>query len=153
MPPRTQIKEINSDADSKMLPTSRSANKARNAVAIAAQQEILSKHIHSNGPNDKPKIDALDFTTLNVSSLNKYNRKYALNLPAIRTLNEDILLSALGKKTYSSKRLTQEHKISKPEIASHCQKHFMASPCRENEIISNFLYKVKNEDKEFKLTF
>lgn len=153
MPPRAQTRDTASDAEAKSIPTSRSANKARNAVMVAAQQELLSKHIHSNGPHDKPKLDALDFSTLSETDLEKYNRKYGLNIPGIQNVNEDILKSEIGKKTFSSKRVTQTTTVAKPEAASLCQKHFIGAPCRENEIISNFLYKVKNEDKEFKLTF
>ncbi|KAF3987054.1 hypothetical protein FT663_03159 [Candidozyma haemuli var. vulneris] len=153
MPPRVQNKDISSDADVKSAPNSRSANKARNAVAVAAQQELLSKHIHSNGPHDRPKVDPLDFLNLPKEALEAYNRKYSLNLLPIQTTNEDILRSEIGKKTYTSKRSAQMLRISKPEVASHCQKHFLGAPCRENEIISSFLYKVRNEDKEFKLSF
>lgn len=153
MPPRAQHRDPASDAESKSIPTSRSANKARNAVAVAAQQELLSKHIHSNGPHDKPRIDVLDFNTFDDTTLERYNRKLGIECPAIQKIDEDILRSDIGKKTYTARNSSQTMSISKPEMASFCQKHFINSPCRENEIISNFLYKVKNDDKEFKLTF
>lgn len=152
MPPRAQPRDSASESESKTGTTSRAANKARNAVAQAAQLELLSKHIHSNGPNDKPKVNPLDFLTLDTDALHKYNQKYALNLPRIQTVNEDILQSEIGKKTYSSKKAALTAKVTKAEFASHVHKHFVAAPCRENEIVANFLYKVRNENKDFKLS-
>ncbi|KAF7582835.1 Sin3 binding region of histone deacetylase complex subunit SAP30 family protein [Clavispora lusitaniae] len=153
MPPRAHHRESASESEAKTGTTSRAANKARNAVAQAAQLELLSKHIHSNGPNDKPKVDPLDFVALDDGALTKYSSKYGLNLPPIESINENILQSEIGKKTSSAKKLKGAHRISKPEYASEVSKHFAAVPCRENEMIANFLYKVKNEKKTFKLTF
>lgn len=152
MPPRVQHRDSASESESKTGTTSRAANKARNAVAQAAQLELLSKHIHSNGPKDKPKVNPLDFLSLDEDSLHRYSLKYGLSLPKIQSINDNILQSEIGKKTYSSKKASLDSRISKPEYASHVHKHFMAAPCRENEIVANFLYKVKNEDKDFKLT-
>lgn len=151
MPPRVQHRESASESESKTGTTSRAANKARNAVAQAAQLELLSKHIHSNGPKDKPKVNPLDFLSLDTDALHKYSEKYDLNLPMIQSINENILLSEIGKKTYSTKKAMSVGRISKPEFASHVHKHFLATPCKENEIVANFMYKVKNQGKDFKL--
>lgn len=153
MPPRIQHRESASESEAKTGTTSRAANKARNAVAVAAQQELLSKHINSNGPNDQPRMNPLDFLAFDDDSLYRYNRKFGLNLPPVQSINDNVLRSEIGKKTFSSKKAAGSPRISKPELASHCHKHFLAAPCRENEIITSFLYKVKNEDKDFKLTF
>lgn len=153
MPPRAHHKESASELEAKTGATSRAANKARNAVAAAAQLELLSKHIHSNGPQDRAFIDPLDFSTLDDISLRKYNQKYSLNSPEPQSLNENILQSEIGKKTLSLKKIAQTNKISKPELASRVQKHFLQTTVRENEVIANFLYKVRNQDKEFKLIF
>lgn len=153
MPPRIHHRESASELETKSGSTSRAANKARNAVAVAAQQELLLKHIHSNGPHDKPKINPLDFLAFDDATLHKYTRKHGMGLPPVQSVNDNILQSEIGKKTFSSRRAAGYARITKPELASHCHKHFVAAPCRENEIITSFLYKVKNEDKDFKLMF
>lgn len=153
MPPRAQIRDNTSESEAKSVSTSRAANKARNAVAAAAQLELLSKHIHSNGPKDKPPIDPLDFSSLSEDSLRRYNRKYDLQLPEIQSLNDNILQSELGKRSSSAKKAARVQKISKQELASSVQKHFMAVNVRENEILAGFLYKVKNQNRDFKLSF
>lgn len=153
MPPRSQIRDSASESESKPGTTSRAANKARNAVAAAAQLELLSKHIHSNGPKDKPPIDPLDFSTLSDDALRRYNKKYDLQLPEVQSLNDNILQSELGRKSCSAKKASKVQKISKKELASNVQKHFLAVNVRENEILAGFLYKVKNQGKDFKLSF
>lgn len=152
MPPRAQHRDSASESESKSGTTSRATNKARNAVAQAAQLELLSKHIHSNGPKDKPKVDPLDFLSLDTESLHRYRNKYGLALDNVQSINDNILQSEIGKKTFTSKKAAQTHRITKPEFASHVLKHFLALPCKENEIVANFLYKVKNESKDFKLS-
>lgn len=153
MPPRNQQKESNSESESKGTLTSRAANKARNAVAAAAQLELLSKHIHSNGPRDKPAIQALELYTLDENSLQKYRKRYNISVPEMQTLSENILCSEIGKKSSSHKKATMVNKVSKPEFVNSVQKHFSLMNVRENEVIASFLYRVKHQDKEFKLTF
>lgn len=153
MPPRSQIKDSASESEGKPNTTSRAANKARNAVAAAAQLELLSKHIHSNGPKDQQPIDPLDFSSMHEDALRRYNKKYDLQLPEVQSLNDNILQLELGKKSCSAKKAARVQKISKQDLAMNVQKHFLAMNVRENEILAGFLYKVKNQKRDFKLTF
>ncbi|CUM65302.1 uncharacterized protein PRCAT00002937001 [Priceomyces carsonii] len=141
-----------SEPEVKQAASSRSSTKAKNAAAQQAQQEYLSKHINSNGPQDAPKVDPLDFYSFDCKTLDKYVRTYGLNLPPTMTIDGDILQSDIGKKTYSYKH-SNKNRVSKLEQSNNVKKHFMNLPCRENEIITNFLYKANNQDTEFKLKF
>lgn len=145
-------KESASESESRQPTNSRASNKARNTAAQAAQQEFLLKHINSNGPQDKPKPHPLDFNSLSDEALEKYNKKYDLDYPAPLSINGHILSSEIGKKTFTAKNISG-NKISKPELSNNLKKHFLALPCRENEIIANFIYKVNNQEKDFKLSF
>ncbi|CAH6720756.1 transcriptional regulatory protein Sap30p [[Candida] jaroonii] len=147
-----KAKDSNSESETRNPPR---VHKSRHAVAaqMQAQQEYLSKHINSNGPKDKPKIDPLDFDTLPIQSLNNYSRFYNLNQHAV-SVHADILYSEIGKKTSSYKKnLSKVSKIDKVELSSNVKKHFTNLPVKENEILTNFLYKVKNDNKAFKLNF
>ena len=87
---------------------SKISQKARNQLAFQQQQQYLAKHINSNGPQDKPKLQPLDFTTYSDTALLKYSERYGFhNFSRIDSLNSDILNSEIGKKTYSkrSKRI------------------------------------------------
>ncbi|KAI5961689.1 hypothetical protein KGF57_001623 [Candida theae] len=122
--------------------SSRTSQKARNQQALQQQQSFLQKHINSNGPKDRPRIDPLDFEKMDEATLLRYKDRYNINLPRPESLNSDILNSEIGKKT-----------ISKGEFANQVKNHFMGLQAKENDIITGFLYKVKHQDKEFKLTF
>ncbi|ODV80216.1 uncharacterized protein CANTADRAFT_89790 [Suhomyces tanzawaensis NRRL Y-17324] len=135
--------------------STKSSQKAKTQAALQAQQMYLSKHINSNGPQDKPKVNPLEFEEYDDETLARYNQKYGLGLPPITTINSDILNSEIGKKTQSkrSKSRRARGSITKQETSNHIKAHFLNLPCKENEIITSFLYKVRHQDSDFKLTF
>lgn len=141
-------KELNSDSESRPIVRTQRARTAQQQ----AQQEFLAKHIHSNGPQDRVLPDPLDFTAYDSNQLNRYLKRYNLNLLECELLKADILNSQIGKKTLSKKR-TRVGKLERYELANQIRHHFMTVPVKENEIVTNFLYKVRNEDKQFKLQF
>lgn len=145
-PPRESASETESKAT-----TSRASTKAKNLSIHQAQQEFLARHITSNGPQDRPKIGPLDFDSLPRLLLVKYNRKYGLFSEDPYTINGYMLKLEIGKKTASYRKNARN--TSPAELAAAAKRHFLALPCRENEVITNFLYKVKNQDKDFKLSF
>lgn len=133
--------------------TNKSSQRVKNQQLLQQQQQYLSKHINSNGPQNKPKIDPLDFQTLSDDDLVNYNLKYGLDLPLPVTVTEDILDSDVGRKTYYKNNSKLAGGITKPELANQVKNHFMNYPIKENEVITNFLYKVKHQDEDFKLSF
>lgn len=128
-------------------------SKARTAAAQQAQQEYLARHINSNGPQDRIKPEPLDFHSFSDQTLTNYNTRYQLNYPPIQSLNADVLQSDIGKKSQSYKKLKHIPKVTKAEYANNLKKHFINTSVKENEVIANFLYKVSNENNEFKLSF
>lgn len=139
--------------------TSGRTTKSKNALAQAAQQEYLARHINSNGPQDRIKLDPLDFTGLSEHQLDNYKQYYKLNLPECETVKGNILNSDIGKKTLSYKKqaklskFKKVTKVEKRELSNTIKAHFQSLPVKENEIITNFLYKVNHDDQDFKLTF
>lgn len=161
MPPRnykesaSEPESTRNNNSSNVASSSKTSQKAKNQAALQAQQMFLSKHINSNGPNDKPKVHPLDFESFDDSTLMRYSEKYGLNVPIPESVNFDILNSEIGKKTYSKRNKLRQNinRVSKPELAAHLKNHFMSLPSKENEIITGFLYKLKHEDSEFRLKF
>ncbi|EMG46519.1 hypothetical protein G210_3228 [Candida maltosa Xu316] len=142
--------------------TGKTSQKAKNQLALQQQQQYLARHINSNGPQDRPKLQPLDFSTYSDEALLKYAERYGFSeFNRIDSLNSDILNSEIGKKTFSKRsKKRQQHggdvtsgRVTKVEIANHVKNHFNGLPAKENDIITGFLYKVKHQDKEFKLTF
>ena len=149
MPPKVNRDPSVSESESKPS-NSRASTKARNAAAQAAQAELLARHIHSNGPNDRPPLDPMDFETLPIKTLREYKDLYHLPLEDALTMNGYMLESETGKKTWSYKH---KNRVTKPTLAAAVKKHFVSQPVKESEIITNFLYKANNQDKAFKLNF
>ncbi|KAI5964274.1 uncharacterized protein KGF55_002216 [Candida pseudojiufengensis] len=140
--------------------SSKTTQKQKNQLAQQQQQNFLQKHINSNGPRDKPRVDPLDFEKFSDKTLLLYKDRYNFNLSRPESLNSDILNSEIGKKTYTKRNQlnqsrinTKNNKINKKEFANHVKNHFLSLNAKENDIITGFLYKVKHQDKEFKLTF
>lgn len=131
--------------------SSKTSQKAKNQAAQQAQQLYLQRHINKNGVNDKPKVKPLDFDLFDDEVLVRYNTLYNLGLGNPVTVNNDMLNSEIGKKTFSKRSHTGG--VTKPELASQLKGHFLSLPCKENEIVTNFLYKVKHQGNDFKLTF
>ncbi|KAK6197391.1 uncharacterized protein RJT21DRAFT_123197 [Scheffersomyces amazonensis] len=154
--PRESASESESSRHaSSSVTTTKSSQKVKNQAALQKQQQYLSKHINSNGPQDQPKVEPLDFEKFEDDVLIKYNKRYGMNLPNPTSVNNDILNSEIGKKTYTKRNESKQspNKITKVELANKTKNHFLALPTKENEIITNFLYKVKHQEDEFKLTF
>lgn len=84
--------------------TSRSLNKTKQQQLKQAQEEFLARHINSNGPQDQDPIDPLDFETLPVSVLNKYKKKFGLDVPdAMTDYGQMLGFDGVGSKSWTSR--------------------------------------------------
>jgi len=85
-----------------------------------------------------------------LSVLHRYRQAYHLPVPsASAPYRHTVLSSTIGKKTPSR----VQSRISRDALATAVRKNFNAQPIQENEVIVNFLYSVKNQDKKFRLRF
>lgn len=151
MPPKINRDQPSaSESEAKTSTHSRASTKARNVAALAAQAELLARHVHSNGPQDTKMADPLDFESYPETFLRKYKDHYNLTKKSCMSQEGYLLESEIGKKTQSYKN---KDRITKPELANAVEKHFSAQHPKESEIVTNFLYKVNNQDKAFKLNF
>lgn len=124
--------------------TARLNTKSKQQAMKIAQEEFLARHINSNGPQDKDPIDPLDFETLPVEVLNKYKKRYKMDLPDAMTDYGTMLGSSMGKKTYSERN---QYRITKQQLAENVRGHFLSQNVKESDAIANFIYAVNNEGK------
>lgn len=160
MPPRRAhgTGDSNSESESRDIKSatntnSRSSAKARNLALQQAQKELLARHINSNGPQDREPIDPLDFEKLDDQELRNYAKYHLQDFKEVKsclTLPGYLLESKIGEKTYS---FLNKNRVSKKELAGVCKRHFNNLNVKETEVITNFIYKVNNQDKLFKLKF
>ncbi|BFZ62950.1 hypothetical protein YB2330_004062 [Saitoella coloradoensis] len=111
-------------------------------------------------PISSKEVPPLDFTSLPLSTLRKYRHTY--NLAFTPTTYPSALYGPLlnpsqnlnNAREYTMvKRSTTYHGSVKDELAGVVRKHFVAMPIKDNDVIVNFLYSVKNRDKTFKMKF
>ncbi|VEU20052.1 DEKNAAC100271 [Brettanomyces naardenensis] len=145
--------------------STRSQTRHRNQLLVPLQKEYVAKHVHSNGPQDFPVPDPMDFSRWTEEQLRKYRELY-LNpnhviSPDIKTFQGYMLeANKLGESTESYIKNEQNadqnlydyrtHEDLRNNVEDHFNNHLNV---KESEVIVNFLYKVKNEDKNFRLYF
>ncbi len=119
---------------------SRSSAKAKQA----AHQAYLDLYVTKDGPYKFPVPKPMDFDSLPLPVLRKYNYLHGLNTPSALSHNGSLLDSEIGRRTYSYKH---KNRISKKELAGAVKNHVLSQPVRESEIIVDFLYAVHNQSK------
>ncbi|ODV85157.1 hypothetical protein CANARDRAFT_7806 [[Candida] arabinofermentans NRRL YB-2248] len=166
-------KDHNSESESNAQSTnlshtpsaSRSSTKQRNQMLAQQQKEFLAKYIHSNGPDDFEKPGPLDFSTWTESQLRKYRELYLTPNQMIssdtKTFQGYLLEgSQLGEnsESYIKNETNKEKKVydyrTVDDLRANVEDHFNNHlNVKESEVIMNFIYSVKNENKKFKMCF
>ncbi|GME85680.1 unnamed protein product [Ambrosiozyma monospora] len=144
---------------------SRSAVKHRQQALIQQQKEFVLKYVHKNGPSDFPKKDPMDFSNWSVEQLRKYRELYLnpsnIISPDVKTFQGFMLEnSKLGESTdaYIKNEMSKEQNVydyrTNDDLRKNVEEHFNSQlNVKESEVITNFIYKVKNEDKKFRIYF
>lgn len=140
-------------------PTSSGRTNGKQRLTAAQQQYIknlIETHITDNHPDLRPKSHPMDFEEYTDAFLRRYKDHFQLDVPDNLTLQGYLLGSKLGAKTYSYKRNTQgqhDKRIHKRDLANVVRRHFDEHSIKETDCIPQFIYKVKNQKKKFKMEF
>ncbi|QLG73543.1 hypothetical protein HG535_0F00530 [Zygotorulaspora mrakii] len=125
----------------------------------AAQQQYLKDlvktHVTNNHPDLTPKPTPIDFESYPDQFLRQYKERFKLKIEDNMTIQGYLLGSQLGAKTCSYKKNAQSHdrRVHKKELATEVKKHFTSYGIKEAECIPQFIYKVKNQKKKFRMEF
>jgi len=98
----------------------------------------------------------IQWSTLDSSVLHAYRYDYRLNTPAAfnKTNNQLILLnSPIGRMSPTMAKHKQQRRQGKDQLANTVRKHFNSMGITENEVVVDFLYKVRWQDKNFRMRF
>ncbi|CCK72123.1 Sap30p KNAG_0J00400 [Huiozyma naganishii CBS 8797] len=147
-------------------PANASANTNGNGAnkLTSAQQQYLRDLVRTHITNNHPRLaqgnngpgQPLDFERYSDEFLRKYRDTFELDVADNLTMAGYLLGSPLGEKTFSYKRDKADPRgprVQKAVLASACQRHFTAYQAKEQDLISHFIYKVKNQNKKFKMEF
>lgn len=126
----------------------------------AAQQQYLRdlsrKHITNNHADLEIKPEPVDFESYSDEFLRRYKDHYGIDAQDNMTLPGYLLGSQLGSKTYSYRQnqpADPQSRVAKRHLASQVSKHFTAHTVKEAECIPQFIYKVKNQKRRFRMEF
>ncbi|KAA8893784.1 hypothetical protein FN846DRAFT_977424 [Sphaerosporella brunnea] len=166
MPP---ARARNTDSDgSGPAPAASNKNDKRRPAASHIPPPSLEKQastgsVNANGAHAHEGIEGMGWDDIPLSVLHNYRHAYRLPVPSASSSYRGIVLSAgIGKRTPSAaggsspsslRRRRLCARSSRDALATAVRKNFNAQPIQENEVIVNFLYTVKNQDKEFRLKF
>jgi len=98
----------------------------------------------------------IQWTSFGDAVLHGYRYDYRLNTPAAfnKPYNQMILSqSPLGRISPTMARQKQQRRQSKPQLATTVRKHFNGMGVTETDVIVDFLYKVRWQDKNFRMRF
>ncbi|BAO38527.1 Transcriptional regulatory protein SAP30 [Kluyveromyces marxianus] len=168
MAPRTHS---NSESESKGKSESKSKSAAQSGSGSStragvkqrlssAQQQYLKdlakKHIHNNHRKNTPLANPVDFEQYSDDFLRRYKDRFQLDTPDNLSIQGYLLSSNIGKHTYSYKRNHEsmpDARITKQELARGVKEHFDNYTVREAECLPQFIYKVQNKKKKFRMEF
>lgn len=98
----------------------------------------------------------LQWSTFDAFILHGYRYDYRLNTPAAFNKPYDQLVlsrSAIGRMSPTMARRKEQRRQSKEQLANSVRKHFNSMGIIENEVVVDFLYKVRWQDKNFRMRF
>jgi len=98
----------------------------------------------------------IQWSAFEPSILQGYRHSYRLNTPsAFSSSYNQILLSqpGIGRMSPTMARHKERRRQSKDHLAKECRKHFNGLGIQENEVVVDFLYKVRYQDKNFRMRF
>lgn len=108
------------------------------------------------GPVTSEGNPGIQWSSFDASILHGYRHDYRLNTPAAfnKPYNQLILSrSPIGRMSPTMARRKEERRQSKEQLANSVRKHFNSMGIIENEVVVDFLYKVRWQDKNFRMRF
>ncbi|KAG9235793.1 hypothetical protein BJ875DRAFT_458218 [Amylocarpus encephaloides] len=98
----------------------------------------------------------LQWSTFDPTILHGYRYDYRLNTPAAfnKPYNELVLArSPIGKMSPTMAKRRDHRRQNNDQLANSVRKHFNSMGIIENEVVVDFLYKVRWQDKNFRMRF
>ncbi|KAE8450564.1 hypothetical protein EG329_006295 [Mollisiaceae sp. DMI_Dod_QoI] len=113
----------------------------------------------AGGSSSTALIDStpgLQWNSFDASVLHGYRYDYRLQTPAAfnKPYNQLVLSrSPIGRMSPTMARKKEDRRQSKEQLANAVRKHFNSMGIAENDVVVDFLYKVRWQDKNFRMRF
>ncbi|KAF2180618.1 hypothetical protein K469DRAFT_639633 [Zopfia rhizophila CBS 207.26] len=109
----------------------------------------------NSGQNDQNSTTGISWSNQDPALLQGYRRAYRLDTPSSfkNPLSHVILGNGIGRYSPTMARPKAKRRVPKDQLALAVRKNFNALGVNETDVIVDLLYKVKNQDKEFRVRF
>ncbi|KAF2260710.1 hypothetical protein CC78DRAFT_536194 [Lojkania enalia] len=109
----------------------------------------------NSGQNNQSNTSGMAWTSQDLSILQGYRRAYRLDTPSSfkNPLSHIILGNGIGRFSPTMARPKTKRRVTKDQLALAVRKNFNALGVSETDVIVDLLYKVRNQDKEFRVRF
>lgn len=128
-----------------------------NTAMVDANPGVSQSPPETRRPNSYlTLLPQLQWSTFDASILHGYRYDYRLNTPAAfnKSYNQLVLShSTIGRMSPTMARRKEQRRQSKEQLANSVRKHFNSMGIIENEVVVDFLYKVRWQDKNFRMRF
>lgn len=139
------------------------ANRRRNGTAAVTNGSNLKEVVSStadtastsSGQSEPGTTSGISWSSLDPAVLQSYRRAHRLDTPSAfkNPLSHVILGNGIGRYSPTMSRPKSKRRVHKDQLALAVRKNFNAHGVNESEVIVDLLYKVKNQDKEFRVRF
>ncbi|RDW92130.1 hypothetical protein BP5796_01524 [Coleophoma crateriformis] len=170
MPPqRTRPDDSRSEASStkeKVTATTASASNSKgrrtaaNTTTGSSLRDVVTagtgNAISGSAAANPDGVQGIQWTSIDPAILHAYRHDYRLNTPAAfnHPYNQLVLSrSSIGRFSPTMARKKEQRRQGQDQLANSVRKHFNSMGIIENEVVVDFLYKVRWQDKNFRLRF
>ncbi|OAL48001.1 hypothetical protein IQ07DRAFT_514905 [Pyrenochaeta sp. DS3sAY3a] len=131
----------------------------RNAGMVAANgstlKEVDNASTNSGQTSNDSSSSNIKWSSQETSVLQGYRRAYRLDTPSAfkNPLSHVVLSQGVGRLSPTMARPKSKRRVHKDQLALAVRKNFNALGVSESDVIVDWLYKTKHQDKEFRVRF
>ncbi|KAJ4363049.1 hypothetical protein N0V83_010167 [Neocucurbitaria cava] len=130
-------------------------NGGANAMNGSSLKEVDNASTNSGQTTNDLSSSNIKWSSQEASVLQSYRRAYRLDTPSAfkNPLSHVVLSQGIGRFSPTMARPKPKRRVHKDQLALAVRKNFNALGVTESDVIVDWLYKSKHQDKEFRVRF
>lgn len=130
-------------------------NGGANVMNGSSLKEVDNASTNSGQTSNDVSSSNIKWASQNSSVLQGYRRAYRLDTPSAfkNPLSHVVLNQGIGRFSPTMARPKSKRRVHKDQLALAVRKNFNALGVTESDVIVDWLYKSKHQDKEFRVRF
>ncbi|KAH7382700.1 hypothetical protein DE146DRAFT_669587 [Phaeosphaeria sp. MPI-PUGE-AT-0046c] len=149
MPPKKNLDDASS------LKEKAKARRNGHGNATNGKEVADNASVHSGQASSDSNASNIKWSSQDTSVLQSYRRAYRLDTPSSfkNPLSHVVLNHGIGRLSPTMAREKSKRRVQKEQLALAVRKNFNALGVTESDVIVDWLYKSKNQEKEFRVRF